>query len=49
MIKTEELIATTQETQNVLGHLFWYSVGQQMNKVNDLRQHLLNVRDIVIL
>ncbi|RKJ37831.1 hypothetical protein D7X33_37660, partial [Butyricicoccus sp. 1XD8-22] len=42
MIKTEDLIATTQTTQNVLGHLFWFSIGQQMNKVEDLKMKLNN-------
>ncbi|MEN1970632.1 DUF6744 family protein [Lentibacillus sp. N15] len=42
MIKTEDLIATTNTTKDILGHLFWFSIGKQMNKVDDLKLKLIN-------
>src|SRR5690625_1408171 len=41
-IKTEDLIATTQSTNDMLGFLFWYSVGIKMCRVDDLKQQLIN-------
>lgn len=41
-LKTKDLIVTTQSPTDVLGHLFWFSVGKQMNKVNDLKNKLIS-------
>ena len=40
-IKVEEIVATVDENQEVLGHLFWFSIGQQMNKSEDLENKLI--------
>lgn len=42
MITAEELIATTTKTENVLGYLFWFEIGNQMNNIEDLKQKLIN-------
>src|SRR5690625_2568692 len=41
-VQLENLIATTQTNSDSLGHLFWFSIGQQMNKVEELKQKLKN-------
>lgn len=40
-IKVEEIVATVNENQEVLGHLFWFSIGQQMNESEDLENKLV--------
>lgn len=40
--KTKDMVATTEKTENYIGHLFWFSIGQQMNNVADLKQKLIN-------
>lgn len=42
MIKAEKIIATTQSTQDVLGHLFWFNIGKQLVRVDDLKQKLID-------
>lgn len=41
-VELENLVATTQSKDDSLGHLFWFSIGQQMNKVDELEQKLIN-------
>lgn len=42
LINPEDILATTSETSEVLGHLFWFSIGKQMNKMDDLKQKLID-------
>lgn len=37
---TEWLIATTERTENIIGHLFWLSIGKQMTKLEEIEQRI---------
>lgn len=41
MLKAEDLIATTQQTDNHLGYLFWFSIGSQMVETDELKKKLI--------
>src|SRR5690625_5278375 len=38
----ENMIATTGDVSQdgFLGHLFWFSIGQQMNKIDDIKEKM---------
>lgn len=42
VVKAENLIGTTQTPTEFLGHLFWFSVGKQMNEEGKLRNKLIS-------
>lgn len=41
-VKPEEIVATTQTSSDVLGHLFWFSIGKQIIPVNELERKLID-------
>lgn len=40
MIEKESLVAMTEDTEGVLGHLFWFSIGKQMNRIWEIQKKL---------
>lgn len=42
MVNVQNLAVVSQDQEDFLGHLAWYSVGKQLIKTNELKQRLLN-------